>query len=381
MHTGSTNVIGAQTPCSHFQELPRQLFFDITAFLPNYRSILNLRYSCKTFKQHFPADFPDKYEGLLAYFGRKAPAWLRDMPIFLRQQKQILGYKRLDYDGFFHAILHKVSPLDLNLLNFYMEQEPGRPFACKRTLLHYAAALGSLADCKEVLRRSPRLLFAFDEDGFHACHYAIGAGSEEIYAYLLSEMSLVSAEHARSLSRPVLYNGPPFAPTKNYLRRIIKYFLAAARGGNLAEVRRCLALHVSPNCQWKTRHSIVQPLHAAIEGGHLDIVQTLIDGGLDLRWLATPLRAPCPLEYAARHGQAAILELLLSKLPGPLPAAKLTTLLFKAVQGRGEAVARFLLKQGANPVAKLRSRKQMLSPLALAHKIGSGSLVELLQPV
>jgi ankyrin repeat protein len=126
---------------------------------------------------------------------------------------------------------------------------------------------------------------------------------------------------------------------------------AAAQGGNLDIVR--VLIEAKANVEARSRLGGYTPLHLAAQGGHLTVVRALLDGGATTG-VATTTTGVTPLHLAAQAVNAEAVLRLLVERGAPIEAterqADQTPLMFAAAAGRVSNVQE-LLRLGANPNA------------------------------
>jgi len=147
----------------------------------------------------------------------------------------------------------------------------------------------------------------------------------------------------------------------------------ATLGGHVEVVDALLGFGANPNRKFKSRTL----LGFAAESGSVETVKRVLEAGVDRR--VTELDQWTPVHRAARHGHAAVLELLLSKgFPADAPAKGKRTPLTLACQSGHLEAARVLLDARAKVNHRVVHQHGGDCPLTLAAASGSRATVELL---
>jgi ankyrin repeat protein len=197
--------------------------------------------------------------------------------------------------------------------------------------IHEAAAAGDIARVTALLDNDPRLVHRVDRAGGTPLHRAIASSAREVVALLLEKGADIHALHgagpgstsgyAAAYFQPIdlaLWRGPfwgvrgDIESAKLLLDKGAAYDLViAAALGDLEQVRRML--DEDPACIETARPCGKRALSSAVEFGHPEIVELLLERGADPNG-ADGSTAPrgAALHVAARTGDRPLVELLLA---------------------------------------------------------------------
>jgi len=147
----------------------------------------------------------------------------------------------------------------------------------------------------------------------------------------------------------------------------------AAANNQLEVVARLLASGADPNANHPSGMGLT-PLHAAVEGGHKDLVDLLLEHNATIDARASD--GSTPLHVAARKGHAAVAELLL-RYGAPVSAAAAGGLapLHHAAEMGHSVVVQYLLAANASADARAQDGS---TPLHFAAREGHAWVVEAL---
>lgn len=151
----------------------------------------------------------------------------------------------------------------------------------------------------------------------------------------------------------------------------MKSLCQAAADGDLTQVNWHIANRANlnaPDAAGKT------PLGCAIEAGHADVAQALLDSAADINTRSSGLT---PLYIAARAGQREIVALLLAKGADVNARDEVAGTALHGAAGTGQTeIVQLLLARGADGNARTQAG---LTPLVLAQATGHREVAELLQ--
>lgn len=237
------------------------------------------------------------------------------------------------------------------------------------TPLHYAASKGNVTAVKELLQCDGIRVDQVDTSGSTALHCAATDGVPEVVEALLEAGADVRAKDSEKMT-PIHFAcaDGQINTVKVLFRHVEKpqctftasemledrnregetALHAAVEGGYLDIVQICLEKGAKVRAR---RGNLAHPLHIAAINGHIEIAQCLIQNNAKIE--ARNLNHETPLHRAAAYNRTRMVEFLLNKGADIECCDKdnYTPLLMAASSGH-TAVVELLLKQGANLKAK-----------------------------
>lgn len=183
-----------------------------------------------------------------------------------------------------------------------------------------AVAAGDLSTVKDEIVDNRKLVASRDSYKWTPLHWAVCLGDGGMIRYLLKNGADPCAKDNCDYS-PLYYAcmGQKTELVIDLLRNVTKVdpkdsnvvtcMVMTSDEGNAKAVALLLSKGADPNSgDWSTGQTC---LHAAVSGGHLTVVHTLINSRVDLD--AKNLIGRTALHYAALNGQKELVELLISK--------------------------------------------------------------------
>jgi ankyrin repeat protein len=215
------------------------------------------------------------------------------------------------------------------------------------SLLHTAAARGSISMIRLLTSKEPGLISKSTDDGETALHVAVEHESLEIMTELIKLGSNVDAEDWQA-NRPL--------------------HVVAAKG-----FRGGCELLLANRCQLDPRNSFQEtPLHKACAAGHCGTVEVLIKAAADLR--APDLDNAFPLNRAAHNGHLDVVCILLDA-GAEIDAADIMgrTALHDAAENGHAEIVRLLVGRGADQTRTCRgARNSALGQHAHQNAVAAG---------
>ncbi|WP_133128698.1 ankyrin repeat domain-containing protein [Legionella nagasakiensis] len=221
------------------------------------------------------------------------------------------------------------------------------------TALHLASASGHLATVQWLLTQNGININQTDSNGLTALHYAAEYGQAEVCQYLLHQGANID---------PKAHN------------RLIKLFHEAAANGNLDTVK-CLLEQDGIDLINQATKSGSTALHLAATYGHRNIVEFLVNQGIDINQMGH--NGFTALHCAVTHGHRELVEYVVAQDGVDInrPDAKGRSALHFAVRAGDLELVQYLLAHGADVN---HSDNDGITALHLAAQLGNNDIVQTL---